>query len=265
MFCPESPLRFPRFITYRTLTSVTIRKTLLRAFLLIGLIPAILLAALAFYKARTNMQTEIERSLVAQAEAVSAEVSKMMFERLQNAATWSTLEVMQDLQVQDVDKRLSNFLAKLKIGYGGVYVDLFALDHDRRILSSSNATTLGQLRDAQPAWQSLRLAGANLTLEYPQRSHAAATLTIRTPIFYQGKATALGELALEFDWSQIDALLDNAAADSRMVAMVDGAGHVVAASRNLDTTALTHDLTQADWQLASRAGGAFEHRGPLLV
>jgi hypothetical protein len=99
---------------------VTIRQTLLRAFLLIGLVPAILLAILDFVHAQAAMQTAIEYDLAAQASAVASDINKILFERLENAATWSTLDVMQDLQVRDVDRRLSNFLAKLKVGYGGV-------------------------------------------------------------------------------------------------------------------------------------------------
>jgi hypothetical protein len=92
----------------------------MRAFVLVALVPAILLAGLAFVKARAALQAEIEQSLVTQAGAVAADLDKLLFERLQNAAIWSQLEVMQDLQVQDVDRRLSSFLARLREGYGGV-------------------------------------------------------------------------------------------------------------------------------------------------
>ncbi len=46
---------------------MTIRKTLLVAFLSVGLLPAILLASLAFVKAREAVQAEIERNLAIQA------------------------------------------------------------------------------------------------------------------------------------------------------------------------------------------------------
>jgi hypothetical protein len=116
---------------------VTIRRTLLGAFLLVALAPAILLAGLAFVKARAALQGEIEQSLTAQAGAVAADLDKVLFERLQNAAVWSRLEVMQDLQVQDVDRRLSSFLARLREGYGGVYRELSAVDRQGRIIASS--------------------------------------------------------------------------------------------------------------------------------
>ena len=118
---------------------MTIRKTLLVAFLSVGLLPAILLASLAFVKAREAVQAEIERNLSIQATGVAADIDKMMFERLQNAAIWSHLDIMQDLQVRDVDKRLSLFLSDLHAGYKDVYLDLACVDRDGRIISSSEA------------------------------------------------------------------------------------------------------------------------------
>jgi two-component system, NtrC family, sensor histidine kinase HydH len=247
------------FIGYRM--RVTVRKTLLRAFLLIGLAPAILLTALAFIKARQAMQNEIEHGLVAQADAVASNVNKIMFERLQNAATWSTLEVMQDLQVQDVDKRLSNFLAKLKTGYGGVYRELAALNRDGLVVSSSNPAALGRPLAPHSVWLTTRLAGATLTLDRPVRSDGDATLTIRTPINSQFGGTTIGELILEFDWGQIDSFLDNAAAGGRMVALADTNGGVLAASRSLREAGLLSGQALAGWQLPARSGGAFGHTG----
>lgn len=240
---------------------MTIRKTLLKAFLLIGLVPAILLAVLAFVKARAAMQVEIEHSLVTQAESLASDLNKIMFERLQNAATWSSLEVMQDLQVQDVDKRISNFLIKLKTGYGGVYRALHVLDRNGLIVSSSNPAALGQQRARHPLWQTTTLAGATLMLEPPLRSDAGATLTIRAPIHFQFGADMAGELVLDFDWGQIDSLLDSAASGRRMVALVDDSGKLLAASRKVRQNGLASGPVLAGWQLPTRADGAFRHAG----
>jgi two-component system sensor histidine kinase HydH len=239
---------------------VTIRKTLLRAFLLIGLAPAILLAVLAFVKAREALQAEIEHSLVSQAESVASDINKIMFERLQNAATWSTLEVMQDLHVQDVDKRLSNFLAKLKIGYGGVYRELYVLDRNGRVISSSNPAELVRQFGSDPVWQTVSLAGATVTVARPVRSEQAAILAISAPISSQFGGDLLGALVLHFDWGQIDSLLDSAATGSRMIALVDASGRLLAASRNLKDAGLLSGQA-LEWQLQKRSSGAFSHTG----
>jgi len=224
------------------------------------------LAGLAFLTAQDAMQSEIEHGLAAQAEAISSNINRIMFERLQNAATWSTLEVMQDMQVQDVDKRLSNFLAKLNSGYGGVYSNLKVLDRHRLIVSSSDPAEIGKVAAAAPAWQTLNLAGANLTLDAPVNISASGVagqsrLTIRAPINSPFNSDPLGELALDFNWEQINALLDNAASDLRMVALVDSEGKIVAASRTLRTAGLLNGRALAGWQLTADARGAIVRSG----
>ena len=51
---------------------------------------------------------------------------------------------MQDLQVRDVNKRLSRFLADLHDGYRDVYDNLSCSDTRGRIVSSSDAALIGQ-------------------------------------------------------------------------------------------------------------------------
>lgn len=240
---------------------MSIRTTLLRAFLLVGLAPAILLAGLAFVKARSAMQAEIEQSLAAQADAIASDIDKTMFERLQNAATWSQLDVMQDLKVQDVDRRLANFLAKLASGYGGVYRELYAVSHDGRIVSSSAPAHLGTQPAWSPAWRSLRLAGTQLVLQTPQHDADAASLAIRAPVASQFGDGRLGELVLIYDWGQIDALLDRAASGGRMLALADGDGHVLAASQALRAAGLLRGTPLAGWQLQHQQGGALLRDG----
>ncbi|WP_018608916.1 sensor histidine kinase [Uliginosibacterium gangwonense] len=241
---------------------MTIRKTLLRAFLLVGVVPAILLAALTFVKAREAMQAEIDHGLASQADAIASDINKILFERLQNAATWSSLDVAQDLQVQDVDKRFSNFLAKLKNGYGGVYRELYAIGRNGQIIASSEPAKLGQrLPTPTPAWRSLSLAGAQLTLNLPQHVDKHASLTIRAPIASQFANEHLGELVLEYDWSQIDAMLDRSATGGRMIALIDTRGQVYAASTRLRETGLLNGKALAEWLPATQAAGAFTHTG----
>jgi len=240
---------------------VTIRQTLLRAFLLIGLAPAILLAILDFLHAQAAMETAIEYDLAAQASAVASDINKIMFERLENAATWSTLDVMQDLQVRDVDRRLSNFLAKLKVGYGGVYRELYALDLQHRVIGSSNAADFGRRLDSFDPWQHLTLAGAEISLARPLRDGQSVSLTIRSPIKSQFHGHAIGDLQLVLNWAQIDEILDAAGRGRRFVALVDTQGQIMAASRTVRDAGLLSGSALAGWHLSSQYSGAFKHSG----
>ncbi|MHB1246032.1 MAG: sensor histidine kinase [Sulfuriferula sp.] len=208
---------------------MTIRKTLVVAFLLVSLVPAIALTYLAFVKTQEAMQAEIEQTLLVQAATVSADTDKMLFERFQNAITWSHLEVMQDIYVKDIDKRLSAFLSELKTGYQNVYHDLYCIDTSGMIVASNNAAAIGTALTSQRAWLHATLPGGRVVLDIPDGS----TMNIRSLIPSKFGSGNLGELVLSFDWTQIFQILDQAARDGRMVAILDHDGKVIAASAEL--------------------------------
>lgn len=233
---------------------MTIRKTLLVAFLSVGLLPAILLASLAFVKAREAVQAEIERNLAIQATGVAADIDKMMFERLQNAAIWSHLDIMQDLQVHDVDKRLSNFLADLQAGYKDVYLNLSCVDRDGRVVSSSDAAQVGQRVEQRPAWLGTFLSGAKVELESPGDAEGSA-LVMRVPVTSAYAAGTLGQLRLNLDWTEIDDVLDQAASGGgRMLAVLDRDGRLIAASSELRGRGMLLGKALAAWRGVTTKG-----------
>lgn len=228
---------------------MTIRKTLLVAFLSVGLLSAILLASLAFVKAREAVQAEIERNLAIQATGVAADIDKMMFERLQNAATWSHLDIMQDLQVHDVDKRLSHFLADLHAGYKDVYLNLACVDAQGQIVSSSNAAQVGQRLGSRSAWLRASLSGTTVELEPPMPNERGA-LVMRVPVASAFASGTLGQLQLKLDWSEIYDMLDQATSGGggRTLAILDRDGRLIAASRELRERGLLFGTGLADWR-----------------
>ena len=227
---------------------MTIRKTLLVAFIAVGLLPAMLLAGLAFVQARDAVQAEIERNLTIQAVGVAADVDKMMFERLQNAVTWSRLDIMQDMQVHDVDKRLSNFLADLHSGYKDVYLQLSCIDNGGKIISSSNAIQVGLHAENKATWLETFLSGTKVQLESPSGESGGA-LVMRVPVAAAFSGGTLGQLQLKLDWSEIYAVLDQATnGGGRMLAILDQEGRLIAATRDLRERGLLLDNALADWR-----------------
>ncbi len=188
--------------------------------------PAIALTSIAFIKTQQAMQAEIEQTLLVQAATVSSDIDKMLFERFQNAVTWSHLEVMQDIYVKDIDKRLSAFLAQLKTGYQNVYRNLYCTDMSGMIVASNNAAAIGTELPAQQSWLHAALPGGRVVLGFPNGS----TMSIRSAIPSKFGSGNLGQLVLSFDWTQIFQILDQAAKDGRMVAILDRNGKVIAAS-----------------------------------
>ena len=101
--------------------SWTIGQLLLCGFLLAVMLPTTLITGLAFYEARSALKSEIQNAMQTRVAATSMEIDRMMFERLQNLASWSALDVMQDARIGDIDKRLSSFLTELKVSYADIY------------------------------------------------------------------------------------------------------------------------------------------------
>jgi signal transduction histidine kinase len=232
---------------------VSIRKTLLVAFVSVGLVSAALLAGLAFVKARQAVQAEIERSLEVQARELSAEVDKMMFERLQNAATWSKLDIMQDMQVQDVDKRLSQFLSDLEAGYADVYLNLSCVDMQGHVVSSSNAQLVGSHAANSAPTFATQISAASVELEFPQSSKLSA-VEMYVPVQAAFRDGTLGRLRLQLDWARVYDLLDQAAVgQGRMVAILDDDGRLVAASQELRTRGMLMGRGLAEWRRHSAA------------
>jgi two-component system, NtrC family, sensor histidine kinase HydH len=233
---------------------LTIRKTLLVAFLLVSLLPSILLTSLAFYTAGSAMRKEIGHSLRVQSATVSQDIDKMLFERLQNAMTWSRLELMQEIQVNDVDKRLTHFLAELKAGYRDVYHELTCIDPAGRVVASSDAAAIGQMlsktgtmlqTDEKVSLETLQLTG----------TESQATLTIRADVPSQFKEGQAGELLLRFNWAQIYHILDQAAQGGRMVLLVDRQNRIIAASASLRNQDLLLAELPPDWLPSKRNSG----------
>jgi two-component system, NtrC family, sensor histidine kinase HydH len=242
---------------------VTIRKTLLIAFLSVGLISAIVLTSLAFVKAREALQAEIERNVAAEAGSIAADIDKMMFERLQNAAIWSHLDIMQDLQIRDVDKRLARFLADLHAGYRDVYINLSCVDVQGHVVSSSDVAIIGQTVANNMPWLRTTLSGADIELEL-QDGKSDINVLMQVPLSSTFTGETIGALRLQLDWSEIYDVLDQASSSgSRMLAVLDDQGRLIAASENLRKRGLLLSNVLADWRKVS--GAVTERAGQPIV
>lgn len=244
---------------------MTIRKTLLFAFGIASLLPSVLLATLAFASASRAMHAEIERSLQVEASTVSLDIDKMLFERLQNAQTWSRLEVMQDIQINDVDKQLAKFLREVKTGYRGVYVEVLSTDAKGKVVASSDPGSIGKTRPlpkistaGASGYSTIRLG----ELE-PAGPLSRPVLPIIAPVPSLFGTSSLGDLTLLFDWSQIYRILDQAGQGGRDVVLLDSDGHVIAASASLRRQGVLSKALPPDW-FAAQTGGTTTRDGSAL-
>lgn len=233
------------------------------AFVLASLLPSVLLAILAFRFASDSMQAEIEQSLQVEAATVSQDIDKMLFERVQNARTWGRLEVMQEIPLGDVDKRLSKFLNGVSSGYRDVYDELLCWNTSGHVIASSNAASLGSLirsSDGSVAAVedlSIRMGPLHMAIGH------SPTFPIDVDVMSMFNAGIVGRLRLRFNWAQIYSLLDQAGQGGRLVMLVDPHGKIIAASAELRRQGLLMQTVPRDW-MSPGTNGILERNSSFL-
>jgi signal transduction histidine kinase len=245
---------------------VTINKALLRAFFALVFGAVVLVGALSFYQFRQSLQAEIASNLQFGASAVMQRIDAFFFERMENIRIWHRLEVMQDIRVNDVDKRLSRLLSDLQKGHGHVYRLLFCTDRDGDIVAASDPAWIGRTKVPEGAW--LKMPGASpeefVVLE-PLHSNAVATVALRAAVpdaFGKGQ---LGFFYAMLDWQEVWDLLDDAVANSaRDALLLDAEGRVIASSARLRQRHGIDGLDLKGWYLDSHGKGPDIRAGDLL-
>lgn len=212
--------------------ALPIRFILLGAFLLVGLLPTILVTGLAFYEARGALKTEIQHDIQTRAAATVDEIDRIMFERLHNTASWSQLEIMQDVRIGDVDKRLSKFLAELKYSYHDIYNELYVVDNNGLVIASSKADSIGKPRTMPAIWLSTKVRQNDVQLAHITNMQLLISADIKDP--FEGKK--LGTLVTAFNWNQIVNMLEGEASGHSGAALFDNNNAILAMSERWTDT-----------------------------
>lgn len=217
---------------------MTIRHTLLMSYLLISLASALLITAMIFVHLREILRLEIDNKLQSQATTIMQQIDTSLFERFENMAMWSQLEVMQEIRVRDVDKRLAHVLNELHSGYGGIYEHIFVVNQENEIISANDKNLIGQHYPRTEPWLSITHKNHTHSLHYlgPQQKQ----LYFSIPIPDAFKSGDLGSLYASFDWQEIFRLLDtplpfSSNASPTYALLIDGVGNIIA------TSSILHD------------------------
>jgi two-component system, NtrC family, sensor histidine kinase HydH len=208
--------------------ALSIKQLLLLAFVLAGLLPAMLVSFLSFKQASNALKKEILHDLQTLSTTVAAGVERMMFERLQNVHSWSQLGLMQEVTIGDVDQRLSIFLSESQKAYHQEYRALHVLDLQRRIVASSHAGQIGQTLMAQPNWFTVDIGQRRLQLSTIQDDVLMITQAIEDNYTQQ----PVGFLVAEFNWHIVKKLLNDAVNQEAAAVLLDQSQQVLASSSN---------------------------------
>ncbi|MBA3697181.1 MAG: cache domain-containing protein, partial [Methylotenera sp.] len=206
---------------------LSVQQLLMWGFLLTALLPMLTVMWLAFYQARSALREEITRDMQTRATAAFNEVDIMMFERLQNMVSWSRLEVMHEVVIGDIDKRLSNFLSEIKNSYRGVYQTLYVVNNQNIIVASSEPAQIGKqasiLLPAKSPWKEVQFATHAIHFEKIQQQHLPMAIAIK-----DADSKKMGTLWVWFDWNYISAILKNTEIKGSSAALLDEYGNELA-------------------------------------
>jgi len=246
---------------------ITIRKAILRGSFALVLGAIALSTALSFYEFRQSLQSELARNLQVEAVAVMNHVDTFLFERMEDIRDWRRLEVMQDIRVADVDKRLARFLADLQAGHGAVYTRLFCTDMNGRVIAASDSAMIGHTRPPGQVWlKDVRKQSAEVVLETLQ-SHgggAGATIALRVVIPDAFRAGDLGYLYAVLNWDEVVTFLNEAAGATRSALLLDDRDRIIAASGALAERPGLSDISLSGWLKEVSRPGTQTHDADVL-
>ncbi len=217
---------------------LSVRQLLLLAFLLAGLLPAMLVSFLSFYQARGALKKEISHDMQTLSNTVVNHVESMLLERLHNVHSWSNLAVMQEVNIGDVDKRLANFLQELVSSYGEVYQMIEVVDIHQHIIASSQPKRIGQLSAIKSLWFEANVAGKNIQVA-PLEGY---TLAISQPIIASETGQATGRLVAYFNWQLVQDKLKQSMQSSTAAALFDDKNRRIASTQNWAEIDAQHGL-----------------------
>ena len=226
----------------------SLRSTLLAGFLGLTSVALLIVTALSYISARDALHEEIRTGLQRDAEVLVQDIDILMFERIKDLIGWHHQEVMQDASINDVDKRLSRLLERIKSSYSGIFTRLYFLGPDGKVIASSERSDIGHALTEKPAptWQSVTVNGISVTIDQPHFSEQFDTseMALHIPVKNHFSGEQLGELYSVMDWSEIERLLQQASGKrqrrpSRLVLLLDRRGRFLGGSANARQRGLT--------------------------
>lgn len=214
--------------------SVTIRTAILRGSLALVLVAIVLSGSLSFIEFRRAFQAEIARNLGNSASGLLERIDVFFFERLEDLREWRRVELLQDIQVGDVDKRLARLLGDLKAGHGDVYRALYCTNSRGRIVAASDPRLIDIIRQPGTPMKNAYQGNAEVVLLEQTPANApegAGQFVLRTTVPDSFGPGNLGYLYAVLNWDVVHRFLTDAIKDSeRTSLLLDTHDQVIAAS-----------------------------------
>jgi len=178
----------------------------------LGLIvlPGAVLAFLASSNATSALERAVGRQLATIAGGAAQEVAGVIADQQRRLASWADQELMREVLVGDVDKRISRFLVGEQIRTLTL-LDVIATDGSGLAIAGTDPAVLGTVPESRghPAD-----AGVSMTGPYASTRYARAVLEFAVAIpDPEEAASRIGTLRALYDWRAVTAALAEVQAD----------------------------------------------------
>jgi signal transduction histidine kinase len=201
-----------------SLPARSLRYKLLLFAALVVLVPGALLATIAELSASDSLQQVIGRQLAREANHTADRLSTLLRSERQALASFARQDLMREVRVADIDKRISMALATFRAG-SPVRLGYLVVDREGRVVASSEPDLIGGLPAwVDPAWA--RPDGEELLRgPLPRPGHEGQLVVMTTPVpdpdgaEPDGARRRLGTLIGLFDWGRLTALTEAVRAD----------------------------------------------------
>ncbi len=244
---------------------MTTRSALLRAFFWMLLGSISVMGALSFFEFRQALQSEIADNLQFGASAVKERIDTFLFTQMESMRVWRNLQVMQDIRVNDVDKRISNFLSELQVGQGTTYKTMICTDSSGLVVAATDPALIGKMAPSINDWQQVpdsKLKDVYIATLYQRNGEAVVLRTLIPNAFGRGD---IGSLYLFVNWGAVQDLLDKAVVGGpRSLLLLDAQGRVIGASSKLRHRLDISHIRLRHWVLPATGATSYIHDGAAL-
>jgi two-component system sensor histidine kinase HydH len=180
----------------------SLRAKLLLLALLLVLVPGTLLTFIAYVDAREALERSAGRQLTELAHDTLDEVAEAVTDARKDLRAWTRQDVMRDLIIGDLDKRVSRFLRSLAAG-GAPYLSLLALDRSGHVVAASEprwlGTAYGDREGARAALGGSEFVGGPAVV--PEEGDRRAIETWMPVPDPERPDAVIGALVGRYDWS----------------------------------------------------------------
>jgi signal transduction histidine kinase len=182
------------------------RKLQLFALLLI-VVPGVVLALIAYESARVGLERTAARQLTEVAHDTLDEVGEALADARQDLRAWARQDVLRDVIIDDLDKRVARFLRSLIEG-GAPFLALACVGRDGHVVATSDPRWLEVAQASEGARRAL--AGEDFLREPTLAAPSEPTaVELAVPIPDPERAEAVvGALVGYYDWAHAVALAD---------------------------------------------------------